>query len=73
MKTYYVELPISGKLVVEVQAESEKKAIDLAMQLPLKTEMIEEWDVHRKINTGNVCHAIFWDAKAELIDDGGEE
>lgn len=68
MNVYTVTLPVSGKLVVEVQAESEEEAIQIALNAPSTIDDIEEWDVHEHIMEGNCCHAMFWNAEA--VDEG---
>ena len=62
MKNYFVRVPISGFVEVEVQAESESEAIDKAFDSEdLNLENVGEWEVHEHICTGNVCHASLTD------------
>ena len=71
MRKYYVHIPIVGSITTEVDAESEKDAIEMAW-----TRYNEagsdgfdvEWEATDKIVTGNVLHAplnecIAWEKK----------
>lgn len=71
MKRYTVVLPVSGKAVIDVMADSEEAAIDMALDSPLTMDNLEEWDVHRHIVRGNVCHAMQF--SAEIVDESEEE
>ena len=73
LKNWDVSLPMSGKLFVTVEAESEEDAIEKALNSDLTTDMLEEWEAHEKICEGNVCHAVHWDAEAELAFGEDEE
>lgn len=65
-KEYNVCLPITGKIWVTVEAESEKDAIEQAFESEeLTTENIEEWEPHRRICSGNVLHASMNEAFAK--------
>lgn len=68
MKTYNVTIPIAGHAVVQVEANSEEEAIQLAMesdQLALKS--IEYWEPLERFNEGNVCYCPQpWEAEAVL-------
>ena len=60
MKRYTVEVPIVAACYVEVEAESEEEAIDLALQSDeLRLENVEEWDAHRIIAEGNCLHTNY--------------
>jgi len=69
MATYSVTIPIAGHVVLEVEASSEKEAIDKGMQ-EATIEHIGEWDCLNQFNSGNVCYCPTpWEAEAELQDD----
>lgn len=69
MKRYTVLLPITGVICVEVEAETEKDAIDAALSSDdLTTDKIEEWEAHRQIVKGNVFYGS--QNEAEVV---GEE
>ena len=67
MKRYYVYLPVSGLFCVELDAESKEDAIDRALNGEGWPDdpVPEEWDVHRRITQGNVCHASHNEAWAD--------
>lgn len=66
-KQYDVSLPITGILLVTVEAESEDDAIRKAFESDqLIIDNIEEWDVHEKIVEGNILYASHNNAYAEL-------
>jgi hypothetical protein len=65
MASYTVMLPISGKLFVEVEADSEDAAIEAAMQSTLTLDLVEEWEAHREVLRGNVFYGIAREAYAE--------
>lgn len=70
MATYSVTLPVTGYIVIDVEADDEKSAIDAALNSKnLKTDMIEEWEVHRYTNRGNIAYGSVTVASAELIED----
>lgn len=72
---YLVEIPITGKVTVEVVANSEKKAIEKAMdefdlELNPSSELgyeIEEWEYHFHVNKGNVSYAVLNEVECSLI------
>lgn len=66
MKRYIVEVPIVAVCCVDVEAESEKEAIDLAFKSDkLNLENVEEWEAHRIIAEGNYLHT--YHNRAEVI------
>ncbi len=72
MKTYAVKLPISGVAYLEIEAETEREAIDKAFE-EVTLDHVEEWEALEQINRGNTCYAMQpWEAEAELIDEGDE-
>lgn len=65
MKTYYVEVPITGTINIEVQASSEQEAIEKALESDdLKTENITEWEAHEHVIQGNVFYGSLSSAEA---------
>lgn len=69
MPKYSVELPISGRALLEVEAPNAEAAITEAMG-QCSIEHIEEWDPKRKLVEGNVCYASITRASAtEITDD----
>jgi hypothetical protein len=74
MKKYSVDVPISGFINVEVEAEDKKDAIDKAFESEdLKLDNIVEWEAHEHICEGNVCYAVLFDIDANELDDKDEE
>lgn len=72
MKTFAVRLPITGFICAEVEAQSEKEAIELALDTPFTTGDIERWDTTEYVTQGNVCYAMLSRAEADEIDGGDE-
>ena len=72
-KTYSVTVPIAGHAFIEIEADSEEEAIELAIN-EVTLENIEEWTSLAQFNRGNVCYCPSpWEAEAECIDDGDGE
>jgi hypothetical protein len=69
MKSYSVMLPIAGHIIVEVEAENEKAAIEAALNSDqLTVDKIEDWEALRKFHSGNVCHCPSpWEAEVEEV------
>ena len=66
-KNYDVTLPITGTIVVSVDADSEEDAIEKALHCNgLISDNIESWEVHERICRGNVLYAELNEAFAEL-------
>lgn len=64
MKRYTVKVPIVAVCYVEVEAESEKEAIDLAFESDdVSLESVEEWEPLKHITQGNVIHTYHNDAE----------
>ena len=68
MPLYSVQIPISGYIYKQVEADSEEAAIKAAMQLEAVGDDIEEWETHEHITNGNVCNAVLHSATADLIE-----
>lgn len=62
---YGVTIPITGIAYAEVEAESEKEAIEKALQEDLE---ILEWESHKQVCQGNVFHGHTNEASAEEIE-----
>ena len=69
MATYGVTLPVTGSVYVEVEADSREEAIEKALEYEFKAEHLEEWEVHRQTNRGNVAYGNCTEASADLMDD----
>lgn len=57
MNKYWVTIPITGKLVVQVEAESKENAIELAFN-KADLEDLEEWETHTEVCKGNVFYGV---------------
>ena len=68
MPKYNVMLPITGYVVVEINAASEKVAIAAALEKDFDIEQIEEWEVHEQVEEGNVSYGSLSRACAELVE-----
>lgn len=68
MKNYDVCLPIAGHVWVQVEADSREEAIDKAVHKEdISLEDVEDWEVLRAFNRGNVCYCNKpWEATADL-------
>lgn len=58
MTDYVVRIPITGYVIVEVEAESEEEAIEKAFNSEILSDNIEEWELHQQVVTGNVYHGM---------------
>ena len=58
MKSYYVTIPITGYVFVDIQAESEDEAKEKAFNSDFCSNDIEEWSTHEKIVEGNVFYGM---------------
>lgn len=72
MKRWAVTLPISGRLVVEVEAETEEQALDAALEVDAKDGDLE-WETHRRLVYGNVFAGMQREAEVELLGDEDED
>lgn len=69
MKRFNVTLPITGVIYVDdIEAETEKEAIEKAMEQPLTIDQVEEWQTHEQIVEGNVFHGHTNKASAEEVE-----
>lgn len=61
---YSVAVPITGYIVVEVNAETEEEAFDLAFESEFLTlDNIEEWEAHTEVTRGNISYAIMKESR----------
>lgn len=58
MAKYEVTLPISGYVVVEVEAADEQAAIETALDGVSDKDQIEEWSAHEYVLRGNVWYGV---------------
>lgn len=66
MPKYYIEIPYTGKLMVEITAESEEAALDIIYENDRdKLEELDcveyadiEEEYHEKVVEGNVFHGV---------------
>lgn len=66
MPSYTVQIPVTGSIVVaDVEADSEKEAIELAMDREFSNTDIEEFETHEKVMDGQICNAVLYEAIAE--------
>lgn len=64
MKLYTVKVPIVAVCYVDVEAENEQEAIDMAFENDdLKLENVEEWEPLEHITQGNVIYTHHNDAE----------
>ncbi len=57
MKNYTVYVPITGIVKMEVKAENEEEAKEIALEDATLTE-VEEWEAHEEIVRGNVFYGV---------------
>ena len=73
MALYSVTIPIAGHVVLEIEASSEKEAIDKGME-EAAIEHISEWYCLKQFNQGNLCYCPTpWEAEAEELRDGEDD
>lgn len=65
-KTYSVTIPFAGHIGVQVEANSEEEAINIALEQHLSLDDVIEWEALREFNRGNVCCCPSpWEAEAD--------
>lgn len=75
MAKYVVTIPASMHLIIEVEADDEKSAIEAAFDADFNINathrvQIENFELHEHVGRGNVCEfASPWNAEAELIEE----
>ncbi len=67
MTTYAISMPVSGLIYKEIEASSEREAIELFYNLDLTTNDIYDWETNEHIVTGNVFHGIINDMDIEEV------
>lgn len=72
MKTYWVELPITGIVGLEIKAETKEEAIKKAFASDYTIEDIQEWEDHDHICEGNVFYGMLNSPRAQEIDGDDE-
>lgn len=69
MKTWYVMLPVAAHAELEVEAETENKAIERAKALVQLCDLAK-FEALDCVMLGNVCHFPRpWEATAELLEE----
>ncbi len=81
MAEYYVEAPVTGKMVGVVEAGSEDEAIARFIETRWRCEVgldkdephtreieFDEVELHRQVNQGNVIYAPIGEASASLCE-----
>jgi len=63
---YMVSIPITGVAVLEIEAENEEQAVDMAFE-KVTIDDIEEWDAVGKIIQGNVFYGIMNEFNVEEL------
>ena len=67
MSEFEVTLPVAGSVVLFVKADSEKDAIEKALEMQWEPEDLQELESHEHICEGNVMMVWTPDASAEEI------
>lgn len=58
MKDYTILIPFTGYVSVTVEAENSDDAVEIAFEKATIEDHLEEWDLHEKVNQGNVSYAL---------------
>lgn len=73
MKRYDILVPIAGHAYVQVEAENEEQAKELALE-EVTIKDIENWEPLEHFNRGNVCYCPSpWEIEITDIEDLDEE
>lgn len=73
MKTYNVIIPIAGHAHIQVEADNEEQAKELAMD-KATIDDLEDWECLEQFNRGNVCYCPApWEIEVECEDYEDEE
>lgn len=72
MKKYYVKVPITGYLELEVEAYNDAEAISSAIQLGDLSDLME-WKSHREVCQGNVFMGLANEVDILYVEDIDEE
>ena len=73
MPWFEVQVPIAGIALIEVNADCEKRAIEMALEKGFQQEDIQELDAYRILVRGNVFYGPCWKASAIQKDDSHNE
>ncbi len=66
---YGISMPMTGIVYKEIEAETEKEALEKFWGCTLTTDDIHEWDLHEHVTTGNVTHAMLNDYDVEELEE----
>ena len=73
MGRWFVQIPITGRIGCEVEANDEASAKEAAWKLYDNGELDPyedvEWEATDRVTTGNVCHAMLHEIDASPIRD----
>ncbi len=73
MKTYNVIIPIAGHAYIQVEADNEEQAKEIAMEKATLDDL-EDWECLDEFNRGNVCYCPTpWEIEVECEYDEDEE
>lgn len=79
-KRWLVDVPFVGSYSVEVYADTEEEAIDVALDVDWIDEIrvnpgveLGEVEQHRALVSGNVVHVLLYKAEAEELDEEGAD
>lgn len=73
MKVFGISKPITGILYKEIEAKSEKEAMDAFHKGDLTIDDVIEWEMHETIVQGNVFYGMLNQAEVELVDEYEED
>lgn len=65
--TYEVEVPIAGYMCIEVEANSQEEAINLAMSKKWDNDDVVELQKYEKFFTGNVSHLYHTEIEVDEV------
>lgn len=66
-KRYYVQIPVTGVIGVEVKAANKEEALEVALESATLTE-IEEWETHETVCKGNVFCGLLNQYEVEEVE-----
>jgi hypothetical protein len=70
---YSVKVPYCGYAYVEVEADSEEEAIQVALETENLFDMIEEGDFYEQLVEGNIFNGCLNEAEVEELEDEDED
>lgn len=71
MKTWDLTIPITGRLAVQVEAETEQEAVEIAVSNAALSDLIE-WQAHDEISRGNFFFGLQQKYSVDYVE-GGED